>query len=247
MGGTADSDPDADLSAALDGLMRITMGAQSLEQSLTWIATLAVLAIPGAQGAGITMLEEGRSQTVCASHDFVRQVDDIQYSLGEGPCITAAAEARTVRSGALGSDPSWPRFGRRVQRLGVNSVVSLPLAVAGGDVQGAVNVYSHQPDAFTAAAAEHGEAFAVPAAVAVVNARGLMQSHRLSEQLQAALTHRATIDQAIGIVLSRQGGTPDEAFATLKRLSQTQNVKLAAVAAAIVQEAISRARARHIR
>src|SRR6478752_2814622 len=42
---------------------------------------------------------------------FVEQVDGIQYRIGEGPCITAAATGGTVRSGSLTGDPRWPGSG----------------------------------------------------------------------------------------------------------------------------------------
>lgn len=54
---------------------------------------------------------------------FVQQVDDLQYSCGQGPCITAAADGMTVLSDSLGADPLWPRFGGQVAWLGVHSGV----------------------------------------------------------------------------------------------------------------------------
>jgi two-component system, response regulator / RNA-binding antiterminator len=45
---------------------------------------------------------------------------------------------------------------------------------------------------------------------------------------------RATIDQAIGILLARHGGTPEEAFAILNRASQRSHTKVRDIAAQIV-------------
>jgi AmiR/NasT family two-component response regulator len=56
---------------------------------------------------------------------------------------------------------------------------------------------------------------------------------------------RAVIDQAIGIVISRSGGTAAEAFAALRTISQGEHIKLAIVAQRLVDEAARRARARH--
>ena len=53
------------------------------------------------------------------------------------------------------------------------------------------------------------------------------------------------IDQAIGIIRSRSGGSADEAFERLTHISQTENVKLHVVAERLVDEAVRRARARH--
>ncbi len=136
-------------------------------------------AIPGAEGAGLTLLEPDRADTIVKSEPFVEEIDDIQYGLGEGPCISAAETGRTMRSGSLGDDPRWPRFGPRADRLGVHSVLSLPL-IAGDVVVGAMNVYAHAPDSFDERSAELGELFAVPAAIAVQNAQILAQTRRLA-------------------------------------------------------------------
>lgn len=235
---------DDDLRTSLAALSQLATGQMQLSDVLTRVAQFAVQAIPGADGAGLTMIEAGRSDTIVASAPFVGQVDAIQYSLGQGPCITAAAQARTIRSGSLDTDPAWPRFGPRVGRLGVHSVLSIPLLTADG-VLGAMNIYAHRPDAFDEHAAFIGELFAVPAAIAVQNAQVLAQARRLSAQLQAALTTRSTIDQAMGIVMSRVGCDPDEAFDRLRQISQKENQKLHTVAQRMCDEAIRRARARH--
>ena len=55
--------------------------------------------------------------------------------------------------------------------------------------------------------------------------------------LRRALTSRATIDQAKGIIMAERRCTPEEAFEVLARLSQDTNVKVADVAAALVYRA----------
>ena len=57
-----------------------------------------------------------------------------------------------MRSGSLGGEQRWPRFGPRAGRLGVHSVLSLPLLTPDG-VFGAMNVYAHGKDAFDEQAA----------------------------------------------------------------------------------------------
>ncbi len=218
---------DADLASSLSGLAQLAVGhgQQGLEDMLSHVAAFAAQAIPGADGAGLTLIEDDRADTIVASTDFVREVDAIQYGIGEGPCITAAALAHTQRSGSLDGDPSWPHFGPRAGRLGVHSALSLPLIGPDG-VLGAMNVYAHAKDAFDERAVLLGELFAVPAAISVLNAQALTQARRLVVQLQSALTGRTTIDQAIGILISRAGCTADEAFDRLRTMSQTDHLKL---------------------
>jgi GAF domain-containing protein len=189
----------------------------------------------------LTLVEAGRSDTIVKSEPFVREIDDIQYGIGEGPCISAAATGQIVRSGSLGEDPRWPRFGPRAGRLGVHSVLSL---LVQGTVLGAMNVYARPKDAFDDHAEHIGQLFAEPAAIAVQNALILAQTRRLAANLQAALTTRAVIDQAIGIIMSRTGVTPEAAFDRLRELSKRDRIKVSAVANRIVDAAARRARAR---
>jgi GAF domain-containing protein len=237
---------EADLQSSVTDLAGLLQarGQGGLEAMLVHIAQFAVRAIPGADGAGLTLLENDRPDTIVASAPFVRAVDDIQYGLGEGPCIMAAAQGRTVVSGSIGSDHAWPRFGPQVAALGVHSVISLPLLGPQGAV-GALNVYAHARNAFDERAQHLGEWFAVPAAISVQNALALAQARRLAEQLQTALNSRATIDQAVGMIMTRDGCTAAEAFAQLRWRSQTSNRKLAKVAQAMLDDAVRRARARH--
>ncbi len=236
------SDED-DLQAALLGLSRLVAGSDPLEALLTQVAEFAVRAIPGADGAGVTMYNDGTSSTVTASAPFVGDIDDIQYGLGEGPCISAAEQRRTVKSGSLGGDKQWPRFGPRAGRLGVHSALSLPLLVS-DEVIGGINVYAYSKNAFDEHASEIGELYASSAAVAVLNARVLVNARRLASELQVAMTTRAVIDQAIGIIISRSGATAAEGFAALRTMSQSEHTKLAIVAKRLVDEAARRARAR---
>ncbi len=235
---------DDDLRASLSALSTLTTTTLPLPHMLTHVAEFAVRAIPGADGAGLTLFHDAKADTVVASETFVEQIDRIQYELGEGPCITAAEQSRTVRSGSLGDDSEWPRFGPRASGLGVHSVLSLPLLTGEGAI-GSMNVYAHQLDAFDGRATELGELYATPAAISVQNARALSTATQLVQQLEQALTSRAIIDHAIGILISRSGSTPAEAFARLRVLSQSENTKLVTIAQSIVDEAARRARARH--
>lgn len=234
---------DDDLAESMAALSRLSSGRWNLVDLLAEVASFAVKAIPGAEGAGLTLIEGGRADTIVKSAPFVEEIDDIQYGLGEGPCISAADTGRTMRSASLGDDPRWPRFGPRADRLGVHSVLSLPL-IADDVVVGAMNVYAHAPGSFDERSEELGALFAVPAAIAVQNAQILAQTRRLAVTLQAALTSRAVIDRAIGIVRSRSGISADEAFTRLHERSRREHIKVNAVAAGVVQEAVRRARAR---
>ena len=239
---------EAELYAGLRGVAGIVAGAQKVIDLLRDVAEFAVQAIPGVDGAGIALVDtrDGapRIQTWAATAVFVNDIDTVQYDdLREGPCLTCMQSRRPVVSGSLGSDSRWPHFGGRVARMGVHSALSLPLVV-GDEVIGAINSYANSRDAFGEHAVRLGSQFAGPAAVSVYNAQLLASAQERTRALQRALDSRAVIDQAIGIIRSRSGLSAAEAFERLIQMSQSENVKLYAVAERLVEEAVRRARAR---
>jgi GAF domain-containing protein len=237
------AEQDPDLRASLAGLSQLAAGQVPLPQALTHVAEFAVSAIVGADGAGLTLLQDGVPQTVVTTAEFVRQVEDIQYGLSEGPCVTAAEDRRTVLSGSLDGDRRWPRFGPRVAKLRVHSALSFPLLV-GDETVAAVNIYARAKDAFDERAVQLAELFAGPAAASVHDARALLEARTLAAQLQSALKGRAVIDQAIGILMSRSGCAEEEAFDRLRATSRSRSLPVPFIAQQIVTDAVHRARTR---
>ncbi len=238
---------EVDLYAGVRRVAGIVAGAKAVVDLLHDVAVFAAEALPGVDSAGVTLLDSGADpphRTWAATAPLVDEIDAIQYrELNEGPCLTCMQTRRPVVSGSLGSDERWPHFGGRVARMRVHSALSLPLVV-GDEMIGAINAYSRERDAFGEHVIRLGAQFAGPAAVSVYNAQLLAKAQERTARLQRALNSRAVIDQAIGIIRSRSGGTAEEAFHRLTELSQHQNIKLIVVAERLVEEAARRARAR---
>jgi GAF domain-containing protein len=236
---------ELDLRAGLQGVAGIVAGGRKVSEILHDLADFALRAIAGADGTGATLVrlagDSLRVQTWAVTAPFIEEIDTVQYEdLDEGPCITCMKAHRPVVSGSLGSDRRWPHFGGKVARMGVHSVLALPLVV-GEQVIGAINSYAQRRDAFADHAVELGSQFAGPAAVSLYNAQLLAGAREHTERLQRALASRAVIDQAIGIIRSRSGVNADEVFERLTRISQNENVKLHLVAEHMVAEAVRRA------
>jgi GAF domain-containing protein len=239
---------EVDLYLGLSGVARIVAGGRGVFDLLGDVAEFAMQAIPGVDGAGVMLIDADsctpRAEGWAATPQFVRDIDALQYGvLNEGPCVTCMQSRRPTVSGSIGSDDRWPHFGGHVARMGVHSVLALPLMIA-DRVIGAINAYAYQRDAFAEHAVQLGAQFAGPAAVSVYNAQLLASAQERTDRLQRALSSRAVIDQAIGIIRSRSGGTAEEAFDRLARMSQAENVKLNIVAERLVEEAVRRARTR---
>jgi GAF domain-containing protein len=228
----------------------IVSGARPVSEILHDVADFAARAIPGTDGVGVTMLNSGdrspRLKTWAVTASFVEEIDKAQYEdLDEGPCLACMQSRRPAVSGSLGSDSRWPHFGGRVARMGVHSVLALPLVVD-DQVIGAINSYARARDAFADHAVELGSQFAGPAAVSVYHGQLLASARERVERLQRALVSRAVIDQAIGVLRSRTGVSAAEAFERLAQMSQSENAKLHLVAERLVEEAARGARARRI-
>jgi GAF domain-containing protein len=239
---------ELDLHSGLRGLAGLVTGARGAVELLCQIAEFAADAIPRVDGAGVALIDEGRSlptlQTASATAGFVHEIHAVQYvELREGPCITCTQSQRVTVSGSLGADNRWPRFGGRVARMGVHSALSLPLIV-GEQVIGAINCYANSQDAFGEHAVQLGTQFAESAAVSIYNAELLSWARAHVERLQQALENRTVIDQAVGIIRSRSGISAEVAFTRLVQMSQTGNVKLRVVAARLVEDAVRRAQVR---
>jgi AmiR/NasT family two-component response regulator len=80
---------------------------------------------------------------------------------------------------------------------------------------------------------------------ALSTGRVLNQTQQVAEQLHTALSVLATIDQAIGILISRSGGSPEDAAAALREVSRSHGSDLASVARRVVEEVSRRSAARH--
>lgn len=233
---------DPHLRAAVAALAQLELGVSGLAAALERVAELALCAVPAADGAAVSLGDVEGAATV-ATVPFVDEVEDIAHRLHEGPCVSAIDEHRVVNCGSLGGEQRWPHFGPRAGRLGVHSVLCLPLE-RGSATVGAVDVYARHKDAFDEAALQAGRCFAAVAAVTVANARALEAGSVRVAQLEHALQGRAVIERAVGILISRTGADAGEAFDRLRTMSQSQHRKVSAIAEAMVQVTARRARAR---
>jgi GAF domain-containing protein len=159
---------------------------------------------------------------LAATAELARAVDQAQYEMGEGPCLDALYEHRTVRLPDLAAEPRWPKFAARARQVGAASMLAIQLYVQGQDL-GALNLHSIRPDAFGDESEQVGLLFAAHAAVAMAGAQN-------DAHLNTALSHRDLIGQAKGILMERYKINAQDAFQLLVVTSQTTNIKLHDVA-----------------
>jgi len=165
--------------------------------------------------------------TAAASDQRATRADQLQYDLGEGPCLDAIWQQDIVQIKDLTTEQRYSAWSRRVaEQIGIRSSLSLRLFTT-ADSLGALNLYAPQPQTFDAETRGEGLAFAAQAAVALRSARD-------KEDLRIAMATRNLIGQAQGILMERYKLTAEQAFAVLSRISQQSNVKLRDVAQHLV-------------
>jgi len=183
----------------------------------------------GCDYAGVSIVHsKGAIDTPAATNEAVRQLDELQFSLKEGPCFDAIWTGDTVHSPDLADDRRWKTWGpRAVADMGVASMLSYRLFTSDETV-GALNLYSRSRDAFDSDDINNGFYLAAHLAVAIAGAE-------TTEQLNAAIVNRTAIGQAEGILMERFSLQPAQAFAVLTRISQHSNVRLHLVASELVR------------
>lgn len=190
---------------------------------------LAASNISHCDAACITLVRRRhRLETTAFTDEVALLGDELQYELGEGPCVDAAWEERIVHSADLRSESRWPIWAARMAREhGTRSMLCLQLFTH-GDRLGALNLYSRRPGAFTVVDRDDGLALAAHVAVAVAAALEI-------EQLSDALDSRTLIAQACGILMERHGLEAHRAFEVLARVSSQTNTKLRDLARELVE------------
>ena len=148
------------------------------------------------------------------------------YSHDEGPCLHSLATGQVVVVDDLASDDRWGGYQMPALGHGVRSSLSLPLHTD-AEVIGALNIYATQPRTFGPPEQLVAGRFADEASRALTLAVRIVERTEMSEHLRNALTSRAVIDQALGIIMGQNRCTADEAFEVLRTTSQNRNINSA--------------------
>lgn len=206
------ADELSSLHACTSGLL---LSPETVGTALGLVTSVAAETVPECAGAGLTLLDDdGVATSRGASDDLVLRADDLQHSLGEGPCLTACGERLLVRVDDLGAEHRWPRWAREAAALGLRSAMSAPL-VAGDRALGALKVYSTVRGAFGERSARVLALLGAQAAIVLAHAGSAQAAGRISEGLRSALRSRDVINTARGVVMERRDVDGDRALAVL--------------------------------
>ena len=227
--------PDDDLvQLAFDELGRMSFAEHSLESVLEKVTALAAGVLPGQPAASVTIVVDGRSSTVAASHPLARELDQVQYAQDSGPCLEAALTGEVMELLDTSADERWGAFPGIAAQRGIRGMMSFPLPpqelLAGG-----LNVYARTSQPLDQATRDLAARFAAYAVVPVSNMYLYESAVERAEHLRAALDSRAVIDQAKGILMERFKLSADQAFSVLAQRSMVTNTKVRDIAERFVE------------
>ena len=212
--------------------------------SLARLCRAAARALP-ASGAGVSVMTRGGAQgTAAASDTTCALMEDLQFTLGEGPCMDAYTSRRPVLASDLRSDRAdgpaarWPAYTQAAREHGVNAVFAFPLQVGAARL-GVMDVYRQRSGALSEKALREALSFADVAMMTLLDGQEAAGEGETSSDLDDALGYRAELYQAQGMVHVQLGVSLEEAMTRLRAHAYVHDRRLGDVARDVVARRLS--------
>lgn len=186
-------------------------------------------------GAAISVLTASTMrETLWASDPTAELLEDLQFSLGEGPCIKAATTARPVLVPDLSDTAQtswWPIYAAAVvEQAGIGAVFALPLQW-GAITVGVLDLYRRAPGSLSPEQWRDALSAADAAALMLL---GLRTDPGDDLAWDRSWSNRAEIHQATGMVVAQLGISATDAFARLRAYAFAEQRLLGDVARDVV-------------
>ena len=173
--------------------------------------------------AAISLVFDGAATgTLGSSGEAARRYDELQFTLGEGPCLDSVAQRTPVLVVDLtdASERRWPMFGPALLAQDIRGVYAMPV-VAAGEYVGALDLFRHLPGDL---AADH-----LAGAVVAAELAGIPLLDLLDADLRAAVADprsdawaelnalsRTEVSQATGMLVAQLEIDPTDALVRLR-------------------------------
>jgi hypothetical protein len=185
-----------------------------------------------ASGAGVSVMTADGTRGISAASDPTSErVEDLQFVLGEGPCIDAFTTRRPVLIADLadGAATRWPVYTPAAHDDGLRAVFAFPLQIGAARL-GVLDVYRDHAGPLT------GDELACALTFADVTLEALLdQQHDVDAPgTTDAVAYRAGLFQAQGMVMVQLGISISEAMVRLRAHAYAENRPLADVARDVV-------------
>jgi hypothetical protein len=231
----------ADANRLIDNEPRLPGAAPGTIGRLERLCSALSRALP-AMGVGVSLLAADNygGGTVAASDAASRVIEELQFTLGEGPCIDAYASRSPILEPDLAGRGTrrWPGYGPAAQDHGVGAVFAFPLQV-GAARAGALDVYLDVPGALSPDGLARAFTFAEVAVGLLVDDQHGIAGSQGGFDLDDVLAYRLEVYQAQGMLMVDLGVGIDEAIARLRAYAFAEGRALSDVANDIVNGRLS--------
>ena len=192
--------------------------------------------VVGVSGAGI-MLFSGDVPvgSLCTASDVSALVEDLQFTLGEGPCVDAYRLDRPILEPDL-ADPAeerWSAFTGPAVNAGVRAIFGFPVGVGAARL-GALNLVLDRPGPLTDDQQADALTVADIAAESVLTMQSGGPADTLAAELELGWNFHDVVHQAAGMVSAQLEVGVAEALVRLRAYAFATQRPLAEVAADVV-------------
>ena len=187
-------------------------------------------------GAGIMLMSGDVARgSICSSNRTSALIEDLQYTLGEGPCVDAYQHDRPVVEPDLAEEGEsrWFAFTPPAVLAGAQAIFCFPLRVGAIRI-GALTFYRDHPGALTGE--QHADALVLAgvAARAILAMQAEAPAGLLGAELEAGSDFRFVVHQASGMVSAQLDVSVTEALIRVRAYAFSHDRSLAAVAEDVV-------------
>jgi hypothetical protein len=202
--------------------------------------TRAVVRVLPVDGAAVSTMVSVLRLPLGASSEVARRAEELQSTLGEGPCLHAAETQSTVCAGPAELKARWPLYADELAgRTPFRAVAAVPLHATGQGVFAALDVYSTDPRLVDRLDPHELESLACTVAallvVCIAQIPDINAPERGPDWYRVAAGRRHDVWLAIGMVMSSRAVRTRDALALLRGHAYAENRSLDDLAADLVQ------------
>lgn len=193
----------------------------------------------GVTAASVAIIEHGEHRGALAlCGEGAAALDDLQFTLGEGPCIAADRGTGPVLEPDLsGAAAQWPAFAPSAIAHGCAAAFAFPLRIGGIRI-GVLSLYRDRPGALSAEDLDDAIAIANVLTHLVLAAEDELTSGMLPARLGEVLDHRRPVHQATGMMAAQMDVDVAAALAQLRAWAWSRGRSIDAVAEEVVRGAL---------
>ena len=226
-----------------DPALRVwTWVAQESQGAPVTLAHVCAAMVTGVRvdGAGLTVMVSATvRETMHATNDVATNLEELQVTLGQGPCVDTFTLDGPVLAPDLGAPEylaRWPAFAPAAVDNGARAIFAMPLQL-GAIRWGAVDLYRAERGGLSQQGVADALAFADVASMLLLDSAAGVPPEvaELAWQRADPTAGQAQVHQATGMIVVQLGISAEAAFARLRAYAFAHERRLVDVARDVVE------------